>query len=150
MAVLNVRHMKMNKPKHLLSNIDKENRVADCVICGAVHIFKNGRQDHYQCGKAARIRWVKNKYGLSEQQYNDLLDKQGEYCAICGDYLISPHVDHDHKTGNVRGLLCADCNQGLGHFRDSPENCYFAHIYLLGQEYRDELSKRWKKVYGDA
>ena len=51
-------------------------------------------------------------------------------CVICGaeEKLV---VDHDHKTGAVRGILCNHCNRGLGHFRDDPSVLEFARIYLL-------------------
>jgi hypothetical protein len=63
---------------------------------------------------------------------HDLLQIKSETkeCVICGDSgpLV---VDHDHKTGEIRGLLCNHCNRGLGHFRDDPELLEFARMYLL-------------------
>lgn len=50
-------------------------------------------------------------------------------CVICGD-MNDLVVDHDHVTGNVRGMLCNHCNRGLGHFRDSPMLLEFAAQYL--------------------
>lgn len=64
------------------------------------------------------------KYGISQEQYDDMLDKQGHKCNICKEALDmdrATHVDHCHKTGRVRGILCRTCNLGLGHFKDRAE-----------------------------
>jgi len=53
-------------------------------------------------------------------------------CIICG-LEVPVVVDHDHKTGDVRGGLCTNCNLGLGHFKDSPELLRFAALYLEGK-----------------
>lgn len=65
---------------------------------------------------------MKAEYDLSEQDFYHLLEDQDWACAICWlDLLIdNTHVDHDHQTGSVRGLLCTNCNLALGHFRDDP------------------------------
>jgi hypothetical protein len=66
-------------------------------------------------------------------------------CVICGseETLV---VDHDHKTGKVRGMLCNHCNRGLGHFRDDPTLLEFAAQYLYASadhpnwdKYREQL-----------
>lgn len=61
-------------------------------------------------------------------------------CVICGDSgpLV---VDHDHASGNIRGMLCNHCNRGLGHFRDSPELLEFARMYLLAAQDSPEWEK---------
>lgn len=63
---------------------------------------------------------LKNLYGLSSEDYNILFQKQKGCCAICGTHQkdLKRHldVDHDHKTGDVRGLLCSGCNRNLGRF----------------------------------
>ena len=66
------------------------------------------------------------RYGISRQNYENLLEKQGDSCAICKTMDVQRkghtyfHVDHDHATGKVRGLLCDLCNRGLGYFKDDP------------------------------
>lgn len=77
----------------------------------------------------------KTKYGIIDNQYEDMLEAQGYKCAICHDDLLavaSRHIDHCHNTGEVRGILCRRCNLGLGHFRDSIELLAAAAIYLDG------------------
>jgi len=69
----------------------------------------------------AKLRWaLKHKYGLTADAYLDLLDRQHHKCAICGKPQTSIKrrlaVDHDHKTGKVRGLLCFRCNTALGAY----------------------------------
>lgn len=69
--------------------------------------------------------------------YDELFRAQGGRCKICGDP-PSPvrngaprlHLDHDHRTGRVRGLLCGSCNNGLGNFRDDPERLRRAIAWL--------------------
>lgn len=70
------------------------------------------------------------KYGLTIQQFNEMLEDQGFGCAICTTELIFPNVDHCHKTGKVRGLLCSRCNSGLGIFQDNPNTLASALRYL--------------------
>jgi hypothetical protein len=81
------------------------------------------------------------KYGLTPQTYDDLLNAQGGVCAICGEpeRISQPHrksgeeplaVDHCHKSGHVRGLLCFMCNTALGKFRDDPDLLRAAADYL--------------------
>lgn len=59
-----------------------------------------------------------------------MLEEQGGLCAICGNPLEVPCVDHDHETNQVRGLLCNPCNRGLGLFKDKPETLRSAAAYI--------------------
>ncbi len=81
---------------------------------------------------AARIRnnELRRKYGITSEQFNELLMRQGGACAICRGTLKKLHVDHDHQTGRVRGLLCNCCNVGLGMFRDDVAALRGAIAYL--------------------
>jgi hypothetical protein len=86
-------------------------------------------------GKKRRVDLAAN-YGITPEDYAAMLAAQGGGCAICGaaegtekriKYL---HVDHDHETGKVRGLLCHLCNLGIGKFQDDPELLVKAAHYL--------------------
>jgi len=87
-----------------------------------------------------RHRWINLTYGLSYEDYNQLLQKQSGGCAICGiplklhsgiesEYEVAK-VDHCHKTGKVRGLLCHKCNIGLGNFNDNVDLLEKAKKYI--------------------
>lgn len=69
------------------------------------------------------------RYGITLEQYNRLLIAQGGRCKIC-DKTEHLHVDHDHRTGKVRGLLCSNHNTGLGKFQDDIETLEKAIVYL--------------------
>lgn len=82
-------------------------------------------------------RHIKRKYNLSLEEVTALWTAQGNKCAICKieKEKVSTnnglHIDHCHTTGKVRGLLCGNCNRGLGMFEDSPELLQSAINYLL-------------------
>jgi hypothetical protein len=76
------------------------------------------------------------KYHLTYQEYQKLLKKQHGRCALCGSKVSGDgrtsrlFIDHDHKTGEIRGLLCVTCNSGLGFFRENPDLLRKATEYL--------------------
>ena len=88
----------------------------------------------------ARKRRLHDKYGLTLEQEAVMLSAQGGVCVICGGKprsvngpsgkITDFHVDHDHATDKVRGLLCSNCNRGLGMFEDSPERLRAAADYI--------------------
>lgn len=72
---------------------------------------------------ADRRSHLKRKFGITPEQYEAMLAAQGGGCAICERPPredISLHVDHDHETGRIRGLLCFRCNNSLGDLDDDP------------------------------
>lgn len=78
---------------------------------------------------------LKQKYGITPERYDELLAEQCAVCAICGGgeadaRLYKLHVDHDHATGQVRGLLCGSCNTGIGLLKDDPIRLELALAYL--------------------
>jgi hypothetical protein len=82
--------------------------------------------------------------GLYRDQISDAdliaLKASTTECVICGnkEKLV---VDHDHASGEIRGLLCNHCNRGLGHFRDDPDLLEYARIYLLSSRDDPEADK---------
>ena len=83
--------------------------------------------------RAMRDLYYRRTYGISADEFDSLLDEQNGACAICRarpDREASMHVDHDHESGAVRGLLCLSCNQGLGQFRDDSMLLLRAIVYL--------------------
>lgn len=78
--------------------------------------------------------WLRSAYDIGLTEYERLYFNQQGRCAICdgkpdGERPLA--VDHCHKTGKVRGLLCQRCNHGLGHFRDNLDLLSYAKNYLL-------------------
>lgn len=71
-----------------------------------------------------RTQYVLRVYKLPREDFDTLLKNQGGSCAICGSLDWggrTPHIDHDHKSGKVRGILCQSCNLAVGFVRNSPE-----------------------------
>jgi hypothetical protein len=92
--------------------------------------------------RSARRSYLKKTYGMTPEQYDALLARQGGRCAICvrnhaDSREFRLHVDHDHSTGRVRGLLCGLCNQGIGSLRDDPSLLRIAIAYLLQHESKE-------------
>lgn len=88
--------------------------------------YKERQRVYFRAWKLA------TKYGLTVAQYQALLSSQDGKCAICAVSLVKPCVDHNHKTGAVRGILCDGCNVGLGRFADNPQTLRRAADYLEG------------------
>lgn len=113
----------------------KANR-ANYKINGKAH--KVRKQTRYSPERAKDIA-LRSRYGMTLVEFYALLDSQGGVCAICKKHKLDKIrmnlcVDHDHKTGRVRGILCFQCNKGLGHFNDSPNDLRAAADYLEKQK----------------
>jgi hypothetical protein len=83
--------------------------------------------------KFGREQRLRSKYKLTLTKFNEMKARQKNCCAICGQAFKGSkdtHVDHDHKTGQIRELLCYRCNHGLGKFLDNPELLLKAADYL--------------------
>jgi Recombination endonuclease VII len=99
--------------------------------------------------KQLREIHLRNKFGLTVEEYDAILDAQGGVCALCGCEPtpgISLHVDHDHSTGEIRGLLCVRCNSALGLFREDPDLLKRAARYVESDaKYRSQRTK-WERL----
>ncbi|SCG50809.1 endonuclease VII domain-containing protein [Micromonospora halophytica] len=101
---------------------------------------------HNEKGKESKLRLhggsreyhLRRRYGVGEKEFQDLLTEQGGVCGICGGE-DPRHLDHDHRTGWVRGILCFNCNGGLGQSRDSPMRLARAITYLRGTTWQRVL-----------
>lgn len=101
----------------------------------------------YQRSSRRKELWFKWKlekqFGITVEDFEILYESQLGKCAICRNKLDCGkcsnkrlHIDHDHKTGAVRGLLCFRCNTGIGSFGDSVENLQRAAEYLQGKSWK--------------
>jgi hypothetical protein len=83
--------------------------------------------------RRARDAYYRRTHGISADDFDRMLAEQHGRCAICGrapEREAAMHVDHDHVDGHVRGLLCIDCNQGIGKLREDPSILLRAVVYL--------------------
>lgn len=116
----------------------------------------NPEKDREKCKEWRKVnkKWMHNynlmrTYGISAQQKIDLLNKQGNQCAIClsdDPKGINWHVDHCHETKKIRGILCASCNLLLGKAKDNPKILRNAAKYVEnnGGEIGIEV-KEWQR-----
>lgn len=94
---------------------------------------KSGLEWKRRNTKRVRGYMLKERYGLTNEEFVAMVASQGNACAICtkpfGGGKKAPHTDHDHLTGLVRGILCAGCNLGLGYV-EKPGYLRAAYAYL--------------------
>lgn len=89
------------------------------------------KNQYHQYKERTRNYQLNKWYGISTEDYNKLLLEQNNRCKICDEYATKRlHVDHDHLTNRVRGLLCSNCNSMLGMAKDSEKTLIEAINYL--------------------
>lgn len=136
----------------------KDENVGKCIDCGP-----GGKRPAPHPGKRCATHWrvekkrrqaaahesrVQKTYGLAPGDYDRLYESQGGMCAICRRATGKTRrlsVDHDHKTGDVRGLVCRPCNDMLGHGRDDPQMFLRAAGYLTVTPWSvlDLIQQKW-------
>lgn len=120
---------------------DGSGHKSECKVCQSVE------NKLYRAKYPERVRITEQRanlkqwYGMTLAEYDTLFERQQGRCAICqqpepvkdGGIVKRLHVDHDHTTGKVRGLLCQCCNMGLGNFKDQANLLESAAHYLLNR-----------------
>lgn len=103
--------------------------------------------------------YYKRTYGITKHDFDSMWELQGGKCALCGTtgFLMRSHhrkklvVDHCHKTGRVRGLLCHNCNRALGLFQDNPGVLRAAAGYVESEgRCNDYPEREYSLVAGSA
>lgn len=145
------RHGHLKSPE----NTNERNR---CKIC--IHISnkkwrdknrdkKNNDNREYYYANKERVTAIieksrlKRQYGITKEEYDIMAVNQNNVCAICGKQETEKYgklaIDHDHKTGVIRSLLCHKCNRGLGSFNDDIQILQSALEYLNSHKQTEEI-----------
>jgi hypothetical protein len=134
---------------HRINHKHFRDGLAVCKSCGLEKVrdeFPGLHYGKYRCRDCLAVDNHKQqvrRQGRTVKEYEALLEKQNGQCAICG--VREGHrscrgrecrlaIDHDHRTGAVRGLLCNNCNRGLGRFKDSADLLKAALRYLQREQ----------------
>lgn len=91
------------------------------------------RELYYRNEPVRRSSVIKATYGIDIARFNQMVSEQGGVCAVCGGVQSDGRrlaIDHCHKTGVIRGLLCSPCNTSIGHAKDNPERLRALADYL--------------------
>ena len=99
--------------------------------------------------KKLREIHLRNKFSLTVEEYDAILEAQDGVCALCEcppTPGISLHVDHDHGTGAIRGLLCVRCNNALGLFREDPDLLKRAARYVTADAKHRSHRTSWERL----
>ncbi len=107
-----------------------------------VNAYRRTRRLEPEVKLRERAGHLKRKYGITLEEYEGMLAAQGGGCCICGRRPredISLHVDHDHSTNEIRGILCFRCNNALADFQDDQQLLAKAAAYLDRQDHQEEI-----------
>lgn len=112
-------------------------RQSYCKLCNRKSVCAHReRNPEYE-----KERYLIREWNITPEEFQELNGAQDGRCAICGGGPSGKsrlHIDHCHKTGVIRGLLCYNCNDGLGRFKDNPHLLQIAISYLQKQKQEGE------------
>lgn len=105
---------------------------SQCKVCQRGNTKRWIESNKERHTETKRRKHLMDKYGITLEQYDEMFEDQDGKCAICLKTVDSMNlcVDHCHKTGVVRGLLCHNCNRGIGLLQDSADTLRVAADYL--------------------
>jgi hypothetical protein len=106
---------------------NKSSRDGLTAYCKPCH-NRIGREAKQRLYGSTREYHLRRRYGITSADVDAMIEAQGGTCAVCPGK--PEHVDHDHETGKVRGVLCFNCNQALGNVRDDPDVLHGLIAYL--------------------
>jgi hypothetical protein len=114
---------------------DRRERIKRDPVAYAEQLANDRKRNREKSVETKRIKVARHRakrYGLTPEAVEVLLQVQGGRCPICNTELgkSRSHIDHDHATGRVRGILCLKCNAGIGMLADSPDRLAAAIAYL--------------------
>jgi len=131
------------REKSRLYRIGWESQMSDRGFAYRKEKRRKSREKYPNAQKEATARWEKKfpkmreaarvvkQYGITLYQIEEARVKQENKCGGCGEeFTKTPHVDHNHATGEFRGLLCGPCNRAIGLLKDSAERCFSIGEYL--------------------
>lgn len=113
--------------------VNKDGYSYTCKVCRKEYEKEYSKTDKYR-QKIRKARWKEQSIDITYEQYLQMFLEQKGACAICGSvknqFDKGMCVDHNHTNGKVRGLLCTDCNRGIGSLKDDIELLKKAIEYL--------------------
>lgn len=114
-----------------LNRSSRTGRQSYCKPCHNKYVLERKRE-RYGGQKSFLLNL---RYGIDQETFDRMVESQGGLCAICGEE-PAEHVDHSHVSGAVRGILCFNCNGGLGRFKDDKTVMGRAIEYLVRHGHR--------------
>lgn len=128
-----------------------ENGLKTCAKCKQIkpeeQFYKSAKMiDGLDCWciDCCKDKMMRHKYHINKEEYDLMYQQQNGKCKCCGGDLTckskGPNIDHSHKTNKVRGLLCHNCNVGIGHFQDDINILEKAILYLKQNDLQLEYS----------
>jgi len=123
----------MPKAKHVMIEKDEISKTGVCQHCGPVKIVFRKNLNGWRCSVAVKEQkghYIPGYGYIKTDERKSLIEAQNNLCTICNEEMNPPCYDHCHISGEFRGMLCSNCNTGLGLFKDDIQRMQNAIRYL--------------------